>query len=381
MSQTTQESVPSLRRTQTHSAVWALTLRSEDQIETLMNYTTETPSVDRCLIGHREVSPEGQEHWHVLITFKVLKPRQWVGIFGQALQNMWIRALRPYHQESQRQATSNYARYCVKEGEAVFELNIPREWTGRIHTDDNMQIDHNIEEAEEEEVTIPARKKTKTTDIIRDRIEAGATPKDLYHDFPGCVNIINNLMPLHKLRYNATYCLYIWGPTGVGKTTGLKRVLNFLRDQFDITYYFKLGGLSKFFNGYQFDDIIVIDDPVEPGQESNEQVQMFKSIINEHERHVEIKGSSMPLDTKLVIITANISPQSLANACGPTCRDAIYRRLTKPFKPVHLTKPQHDRYLMYLLKQLANIFDLHFPIEQAYLELEEIVQPPTDIEF
>ena len=188
-------------------------------------------------------------------------------------------------------------------------------------------------------------------------------------------------MPLHKLRHKETYCLYIWGPTGVGKTTGLKRVLNFMRDQFDITYYFKLGGLSKFFNGYQFDDIIVIDDPVEPTNESNEQVQMFKSLINEHERFIEIKGSSMPLDSKLVIITANISPQSMANACGPTCRDAIYRRLTKPFKPVHIKTPDHDRYCIYLLKQMANIFQLHFPVEQALLELEDVTPSPADIEF
>ena len=294
---------------------------------------------------------------------------------------MWVRALRPYHHETQRQATANYARYCVKEGEATFELNIPKEWTGRLHTDDRIQMDHNITEADEEEVQMPARKKTKTTDIIRDRIENGATPKQLYHDFPGCVRIINDLMPLHKLTYKETYCLYIWGPTGVGKTTNLKRVLNFIRDQFDITYYFKLGGLSKFFNGYQFDDIIVIDDPVEPTRDTNEQVQMFKSIINEHERFVEIKGSSMPLDSKLVIMTANISRQTMSNACGPTCREAIYRRLTSPFKDLHLETPQHDRYCIYLLKMMANIFNLNFPIEQALLELEEPVTPPEDVEF
>ena len=346
-----------------------------------MNYTTDCQAVERCLIGHKEVSPEGEEHYHALITFKVLKPRSWVGIFGTELCNMWVRALRPYHQETQRKATANYARYCVKEGEAIYEFNTPKEWTGRLNTEDRLHIDHNIDKAEEEEVQVPARKKTKTTDIIRDRIEMGATPKDLYHDFPGCVKIINDLMPLHKLNHKETYCLYIWGPTGVGKTTGLKRVLNFIRDQFDITYYFKLGGLSKFFNGYQFDDIIVIDDPVEPTHETNEQVQMFKSLINEHERYIEIKGSSMPLDSKLVIITANISPQTMANACGPTCRDAIFRRLTKPFKPVHIQKADHDRYCIYLLKQMANIFNLNFPVEQALLELEEVTPPPADIEF
>lgn len=37
----------------------------------------------------------------------------------------------------------------------------------------------------------------------------------------------------------------------------------------------------------------------------------------------------MPWDTRLVIITANISAHELANACGETCREAVYRRLIK----------------------------------------------------
>ena len=179
-----QESVPTLQRSDTHSAAWAMTLRSEEQIQILMNYTTESNAVERCLIGHREVSPEGQEHWHALITFKNLKPRSWVGIFGTELYNMWIRALRPYNNETQRQATSNYARYCVKEGEAVYELNTPREWTGKINSEDTLHIDHNIEEAEEDEVQMPARKRTKTTDIIRDRIEMGCYTQRPVSCFP-----------------------------------------------------------------------------------------------------------------------------------------------------------------------------------------------------
>lgn len=170
-------SVPTLQRTQTHAATWALTLRSEEQREILMNYTTECQAVERCLIGPEEVSPEGEKHRHALITFKVLKPRTWVGIFGTELRNMWIRALRPYHGETQRKATANYARYCVKEGPAIFELNIPREWTGRINTEDRIHMDNNIEEADEEAVQIPAKKRTKTTDIIRDRIEGGGNSK------------------------------------------------------------------------------------------------------------------------------------------------------------------------------------------------------------
>ena len=148
--------------------------------------------------------------------------------------------------------------------------------------------------------------------------------------------MIKQLLPLHVKRWNRTDCIYFYGETGVGKTTNLTRVLNYMRENATLDYYYKVAGLSKFFTGYNWNDIVVIGDPVEPDSYSKDDVQMLKSIINEHEREVEIKGSSMPWDTRLLIITSNIAPIELANACGPTCREATFWRLTSPFKPVQL---------------------------------------------
>ena len=153
----------------------------------------------------------------------------------------------------------------------------------------------------------------------------------------------------------------------------------------NIQYYYKIGGLSKFFNGYNWQDIVVIDDPVEPDKNSKDEIQMFKTIINEQEREVEIKGSSMPWDTRLVIITANIAPITLANACGPTCTEAIFRRLTTPFKPVHLQHNETERYSIYLIKMFLKIFNLESDppksAEEIMLELPTIENPVSDEEF
>ena len=42
----------------------------------------------------------------------------------------------------------------------------------------------------------------------------------------------------------------------------------------------------------------------------------MKNLINEHERFVEIKGGSMPLDSRLILITSNIQPIEFASAFG-----------------------------------------------------------------
>ena len=272
---------------------------------------------------------------------------------------MWIRPLRTIGGEGIRTARRNYIRYCTKGGPPDYAkgIHIQTELGDREPTEDEIAVQESLEY--EEPSFEPPRKKTKTSDLIRDAIIRGDKPLDLYKQFPGCIPIIKSLLPLHVNKYEKTVCSYIFGGTGVGKTTNLKRVLNYFFEKFNITHYYKISGLSKFFIGYNFDDVVVIDDPIEPDQTQREEVQMFKSIINEHKRNIEIKGSSMPWDTRLVIITANISAHELANACGETCKQAVYRRLSKPFKPRSVLPGEQDKYCKYLISLLCKVFKIH----------------------
>ena len=63
-------------------------------------------------------------------------------------------------------------------------------------------------------------------------------------------------------------CLYIFGEAGTGKTTACKRALNYIRRQHGIDYYTKMGGISRFFDGYDWEPICLIDDPIPPDQNS-----------------------------------------------------------------------------------------------------------------
>ena len=60
-----------------------------------------------------------------------------------------------------------------------------------------------------------------------------------------------------------------------------------------------MGGISRFFDGYDWEPIVLLDDPVEPNNlTSRVELAAMKNLINEHERLVEVKGGSMPFDSK-----------------------------------------------------------------------------------
>ena len=226
----------------------------------------------------------------------------------------------------------------------------------------------------------PKLKKTKTSDIIRDRILKGESRLKLVNAFPHMSRTIKDCLELHPVKYIETDCMYLFGGTGAGKTTTCKRVLNYFKQKHNLGYYSKMGGLSKFFDGYDWQPIILIDDPVTPDASANtEQIQMFKTIVNEHQRIIEIKGGSMPMDTGLIIITANISPNAMATACGTDCADAVYRRITKMPGAFFVDKQSREKLTRTLISVICQRFDLDIDEEQAYNDLAPIIRRSYDL--
>ena len=118
-------------------------------------------------------------------------------------------------------------------------------------------------------------------------------------------------------RTHKTQCLYIYGPTGLGKTTTIDRCLTSLQTTYGIDYYKKLRGLSKFWDSYDNEQIVYIDDPVKANiKYSEDDVQGLKNILSTGPCIADIKFGSMNFDSKLVIIAANISPDYMAESMG-----------------------------------------------------------------
>ena len=93
---------------------------------------------------------------------------------------MWIRPLRTIGEEGIRTARRNYIRYCTKGGPPDYAkgIHIQTELGDREPTEDEIAVQESLEY--EEPSFEPPRKKTKTSDLIRDAIIRGDKPLDLY---------------------------------------------------------------------------------------------------------------------------------------------------------------------------------------------------------
>ena len=88
-------------------------------------------------------------------------------------------------------------------------------------------------------------------------------------------------------------------------STSVSKVLNTIRKLYPtVDYYAKMGGLSKYFDGYDNQPITWIDDPVSPAvcrTGDEEPVQRFKTVISTGEVLVEVKHGSMVFDSTVLL--------------------------------------------------------------------------------
>lgn len=164
--------------------------------------------------------------------------------------------------------------------------------------------------------------------LILEKISAGARRLKLEVEHPTCTRIIAQLMEHRPKRHGETHCIYIWGPPGCGKTTALKRILTTIEHLYPaLTYYKKMSELSKFWDGYDNDPIVWIDDPGYFDMERHpEEAASFKNIISTGPHIVEIKYGKCQFDSRLCIITSNTAPEYFASSAG-SCAEAISRRI------------------------------------------------------
>ena len=89
-----------------------------------------------------------------------------------------------------------------------------------------------------------------------------------------------------------------------------------------------MGGLGKFWDGYDNQPVVVIDDPsmFDPKMKP-EGIDYFKNLISVGEMIVEVKCGSMQMDSPLIIMSSNFDPDVLAGSAGPRHQDAIYDRI------------------------------------------------------
>lgn len=149
---------------------------------------------------------------------------------------------------------------------------------------------------------------------IRELILSGTRRTVLIARFPHLVPQIGKLMELRPPRIHQTYWLYLWGPTGIGKTTAVLQTLATLSKLYPkLSFYNKSGGLTKHFDGYDNQPIVWMDDPCPIAQRTNETATVRKNVAGSSGPcQLEIKFGAMQFDSHLIIITTNTPPDLMA---------------------------------------------------------------------
>ena len=172
---------------------------------------------------------------------------------------------------------------------------------------------------------------------IRELILSGARRTSLIAQFPSMVQVIGKLMELRPPRMHETDCLYIYGQTGHGKTTAVLQTLNTMQRLYPkLCYYSKSGGLTKYFDGYDNQPIVWMDDPCPIETRTQEMATIFKNVVGSSGPcQVEIKFGAMQFDSHLIIITSNVPPDNMAESFRSYSNEAMYRRFTQPLDPIY----------------------------------------------
>lgn len=115
----------------------------------------------------------------------------------------------------------------------------------------------------------------------------------------------------HLERPNAEW---IWGPPGTGKSYTARKE--------NPVFYWK--GCNKWWCGYKGEEVVIIDD-----FDLNHKVlgHHLKIWLDEYAFGAEIKGSSMIIRPRKIVITSNYDPRTIWSD-DPTLADAIMRRIT-----------------------------------------------------
>ena len=207
--------------------------------------------------------------------------------------------------------------------------------------------------------------KTQAAQILN-FVKSGFKASDILSWFPTQYNTIVKMMKFRPPRTSKTSVLHIWGPTGVGKTTLVHRVLESYRLLNVAEYYSKCGGLSKYWDGYDNQEICWIDDPVcMDAANDRESIQQLKNIFSTGNCQVEVKYGNLIFDSSIVIITSNSSPNQIALSTGEECSEPMFRRFTDTCGSYHLESreqlKQLERYLYHCIDvacDFENNYDL-----------------------
>lgn len=257
----------------------------------------------RAFCGRAHVSTTNASlHCHLFVCYTQAKRR---AQHNKYFRCSWAQTFKQYNASSE----GAYYKYALHGLPALWEYNPPIS-----------------------NVPISPVKKTQGA-LILEMVKSGVRLSEIIAEYPYQHQRVKALGYMRPPRTHLTKVLHIWGIAGVGKTYMIHKTLMAVQNMMpSMDYYMKLMGFNKYWDGYDNQPIVFVDDPVMPDVKVNkDDIQGLKLVMSTGACQVEIKYGSMQFDSKLIIVASNQSPELIAQRCGSDNSDAIFRRLTDTF--------------------------------------------------
>ena len=189
-------------------------------------------------LGQRHSKCGDRQHFHVYVRLNISRPLE--RFRKDIYLKHWVRPIESRGGNTHAEAVENYVRYIKTKGNDWIQWGQEPQRTSALQSRDTNTL--------------------KKTEQIREMILSGARRTSLIAQFPTMTQVIGKLMELRPPRMHETDCLYIYGPTGHGKTTAVLQTLNTVQKLYPkLCYYSKSGGLTKYFDGYDNQPIVWMD--------------------------------------------------------------------------------------------------------------------------
>jgi len=247
-----------------------MTQRARSYCFTINNYTLEEEeyvkkydySVKYMIVG-KEVGAQGTPHLQGFIEFK--NARQF-----NSVKEDFPRA----HLEVAKGNALHSKKYCSKDGNLLVEKGTPP-------------------------------KPGKRTDMLKIKdavLSDGKVPIDLTNN-PQQLRFAENLLKYYRRpeKYLKKTVIWIHGATGQGKT---RKAMELVSDS-----YWKWNHDYKWFDGYQGDDFVILDELRQPTELW--EWQKLLCLLDGYPLQVQVKGGFLSWNPKTVIITAPYPPSNV----------------------------------------------------------------------